>query len=495
MIEFTMALRNTVRQPRRTLLLGGAIAFGVLIICLTTGFTAGMESAVQNNVTLFSGGHILVNGMTASQNGRIQNRVSDEALIQKVKELVPEAISVSPTAQAQATIVFGSREQQLRLRGVDWTSDKLFSQNLILTGGDWKTGTSDRMLILGAQSARRFGLGIGDSVVVRLSTASGQQNVVDYKVGATYDDTAAGGMTTVLVPLTDLLSDLNMKEGEYQALAIFLPDASRADAVANTLKSGLAKAGYTVAGQNAAAAATSSGAGANTPSARSATGSGTGSSMGTSTAAGIGFGNIGTGGQGSFAGTASGLDGVTSGAGNAFMQYRQNATGLKAGASMYRISTVTELSGQMGTVLGSVRWIGGTIFVIMLLLTSAGIANTYRMVLLERTQEIGMLRCVGFRQKDVFKIFMMEAALIAFGGSLAGILVSLPVGLLVHLIPFNPQGSLGSALARGHLVFAPNLLSYCIVCLIVVAVCLLAVSGSARKAARLQPVEAMRKVA
>jgi ABC-type lipoprotein release transport system permease subunit len=131
----------------------------------------------------------------------------------------------------------------------------------------------------------------------------------------------------------------------------------------------------------------------------------------------------------------------------------------------------------------------------MLLLTSAGIANTYRMVLLERTQEIGMLRCVGFRQKDVFKIFMMEAALIAFGGSLAGILLSLPVGLLVHLIPLNPQGSLGSALARGHLVFAPDLLTYCIVCVIVVAVCLLAVSGSARKAARLQPVEAMRKVA
>ncbi|HNX73458.1 MAG TPA: FtsX-like permease family protein [Spirochaetales bacterium] len=461
MIEFTMALRNTVRQPRRTLLLGGAIAFGVLIICLTTGFTAGMESAVQNNVTLFSGGHILVNGMTASQNGRIQNRVSDEALIQKVKELVPEAISVSPTAQAQATIVFGSREQQLRLRGVDWTSDKLFSQNLILTGGDWKTGTSDRMLILGAQSARRFGLGIGDSVVVRLSTASGQQNVVDYKVGAIYDDTAAGGMTTVLVPLTDLLSDLNMKEGEYQALAIFLQDASRADVVANTLKSGLAKAGYTVAGQNAAAATTTKGSGANTSS-------------------------TGSGGSGSSDG---------SGAGNAFMQYRQNTTGLKPGASMYRISTVTELSGQMGTVLGSVRWIGGTIFVIMLLLTSAGIANTYRMVLLERTQEIGMLRCVGFRQKDVFKIFMMEAALIAFGGSLAGILVSLPVGLLVHLIPLNPQGSLGSALARGHLVFAPNLLSYCIVCVIVVVVCLLAVSGSARRAARLQPVEAMRKVA
>ncbi|MCE5257305.1 MAG: ABC transporter permease, partial [Spirochaetaceae bacterium] len=188
MIQFTMALRNTVRQPRRTLLLGGAIALGVIIICLTTGFTAGMESAVQNNVTLLSGGHILLNGMTASENGRMQNRITDKTFMEKVKGLLPDAISISPTAQTQATLVFGSREQQLKLRGVDWNSDKLFSQNLILSQGDWTSAKADRMMILGAQSARRFGLGIGDSLVVRLSTVTGQQNVVDYKVGAVYDD-------------------------------------------------------------------------------------------------------------------------------------------------------------------------------------------------------------------------------------------------------------------------------------------------------------------
>ncbi|MCE5255350.1 MAG: FtsX-like permease family protein, partial [Spirochaetaceae bacterium] len=291
---------------------------------------------------------------------------------------------------------------------------------------------ADRTMILGAQSARRFGLGIGDSLVVRLSTVTGQQNVVDYKVGAVYDDTAAGGMTTVLVPLADLLSDLNMKEGEYQSLVIFLPDASKADATAKQLGASLEKAGYLVSG--------------------SVTGK-------------------------------SGQDGASATA----------TTGLKPGASLYRISTVTELSGQMGTVLGSVRWIGATIFVIMLLLTSAGIANTYRMVLMERTKEIGMLRCIGFRQKDVFKIFIYEAAMIALGGSLAGILASLPAGLLIHLIPFNPQGSLGSALSRGRLIFSPSPLTYLLVCLIVVVASMLAVSSSARKAARLQPVEAIGK--
>lgn len=495
MIQFTMALRNTVRQPRRTLLLCGAIAFGVIIICLTTGFTAGMESAVQNNVTLFSGGHILVSGLTASQNGKIQNRVTDKDFMTKVKGILPDAISVSPTAQTQATVVFGSKEQQLKIRGVDWSSDKLFSQNLILSEGDWKTATADRMVILGTQSARRFGLGLGDSVVVRLSTVTGQQNVVDYKVGAIYDDTAAGGMTTVLAPLADVLSDLNMKEGEYQALAIFLPDAATADATAKTLKVGLEKAGYMVAGQGGQGQSGQSG--QRTKMATAAAGTAAQGAAGQAAPAEppAGGGDQGGGPGGGLDGGlgSSGLGGSGSSLGGAFMQYRQSAAGLKAGTSAYRISTVTELSGQMGTVLGSVRWIGATIFVIMLLLTSAGIANTYRMVLMERTREIGMLRCVGFKQKDVFRIFILEAAMIAFAGGLAGIIASLPIGLLIQLIPFNPQGSLGTALSRGRLVFAPDFLTYFVVCLIVIATSVLAVSGSARKAARLQPVEAIGK--
>ena len=99
MIQLSMALKNTLRQPRRSALLGGAIAFGVVIISLASGFTSGMEDAVQSNVTLFSAGHVLVSGIAASESGRAQNRISDPALAGKVEEILPEAVSVSPTAQ------------------------------------------------------------------------------------------------------------------------------------------------------------------------------------------------------------------------------------------------------------------------------------------------------------------------------------------------------------------------------------------------------------
>lgn len=450
MVNATMALRNTLRQPHRTILLGGAIALGVAIICLVNGFTAGMEKSVQANVTLFSAGHVLVNGITASESGRAQSRITDETLEGKVKELLPEAVSVSKTAQVQATVVFGSREQQLRLRGVDWKQDALFSENLVLTGGDWEGAKRDRMIILGAQSARRFGLGLGDSVMARFSTVSGQQNVTEYKLGAIYDDAAAGGMSTALVPLDDLLSDLNMKEGQYQALAVFLADAMEADGAARKLEAGLGKEGFrmltaeTIAGMSARriAAPTTTGAGA-----AAAIAGALGGAMG---------GGAGMGGR------ASGMS---------FLGF----INLPAGSSYYRVSTITELSGQMSAVLGTVRWIGITIFIVMLILTAAGISNTYRLVLMERVSEIGMLRCIGFRRSDVFRIFIFEAIFIALGGSLAGIFVSLPAGALVHLIRLNPSGALGSALSGGHLVFAPSVLSLLAVILCVAAASVIAV--------------------
>lgn len=481
MIQLSMALKNTLRQPRRSALLGGAIAFGVVIISLASGFTSGMEDAVQSNVTLFSAGHVLVSGIAASESGRAQNRISDPALAGKVEEILPEAVSVSPTAQAQSTVIFGSREQQLRLRGIDWKADKLYTQNLILSQGDWSSAVGDRAIVLGAQSARRFGLGLGDSVIVRLSTMSGQQNATEYKLGAVYDDAAAGGMTTAFVPLHDLLEDLNMKAGQYQSLAVFLPDAAQADAVAARLAEGLKTAGFQLRQAGAARG--------------NAASSSSGAQLGGAPLGGEGPSSVG--GLGGMGGAAFGgaMPGSAALGGAAFSGDFSRSPAMAAGSTVYRISTVTELSGQMGAVLGSVRWIGVTIFAIMLALTAAGITNTYRMVLMERTREIGMLRCIGFRRKDIFRTFIFEAIFIALAGSLAGIALSLPLGFAIHLIPFNPSGSLGSALSRGRLLFAPSLVSYVFVIACVMLASVVAVSGPARKASRLLPVEAMRTTA
>lgn len=416
----SMAMRNALRQPRRSLLLGGAVAFGVLVICLAAGFTAGMESAVQANVTLLSGGHVVVSGFTGSASGRAQNRSSDATLAADLRAALPDAVSVTRAASAQATVVFGSREQQLKLRGVEWGEDRLYSRSLVFVMGDAAAAAAERSIVLGARSAERFGLALGDSVLARLSTASGQQNVVEYRLGAVYDDSAAGGMTTALVPFADLRSDLNLPDGSYQALVLFLVDASESDAAAERLRAALVAGGRTQADSSPGA-------------------------------------------------------------------------GMKPGTTAYRIATVAELSGQTGAVLGTVKWIGAAVFAVMLVLTAAGIANTYRMILVERTREIGTLRCIGFRRSHVYRVFLVEALVIAAAGAVAGMAASFPVGALAGLARFDASGGFGTALRAGRLGFEPAAAQLALTFAAVLAMALAAVSGPARRAAALAPAQALAK--
>ncbi len=156
------------------------------------------------------------------------------------------------------------------------------------------------------------------------------------------------------------------------------------------------------------------------------------------------------------------------------------------------MATVTELSGQMGAVLGSVRWISITIFAIMLVWWRPESRIPIRMVLMERTKEIGMLRCKDSGVSDIFWIFIFEAGLNRHRGEPGGYDVSLPIGLLVHLVPFKPLGQsrFGPIPGKTHLRAASHVVGIRLSSVIIASV--FAVLGPARKAARLLPVEAMR---
>ncbi len=443
-----MAMRNLTRQKRRSLLLGSAVAFAVLIICLSSGFTSGMNKAVQDNITLATGGHVIITGSMRSASGRIQTRMSDDGSMAKaIADAVPGARSVSPIVSVQASLVFGSREQQITLRGVDWSADRLYRENLIVTLGSIEAAAQPRAIILGARAARRFGLGLGDTLLAHFSTASGQQNVTEYKLAAVYDDSAAGGLLAAFVGFGDLRADLNLPDGWFQSLAVFLDDASGADAAAARIHDILA-ASYPVAPRTKAGqAATRT---ASPDPGRGGPGAGTDQAAGASLPA------------------------------------------PEPGSRMLRVASINELSGQAGAVLGTIRWIGVAVFVIMLALTAAGIANTYRMVLMERTREIGTLRCIGFRRRHVFRIFVLEAVSVAILGCSAGLALSFPVGYAAGLLPFSASGSLALALSRGRLSFLPGAVSLALTFGAVILMSFAAVSGPARRAAALVPAEAMR---
>jgi macrolide transport system ATP-binding/permease protein len=71
-------------------------------------------------------------------------------------------------------------------------------------------------------------------------------------------------------------------------------------------------------------------------------------------------------------------------------------------------------------LLGKLRVALLGLALVALLLACLGIANTMYTAVLERTKEIGVLKALGSRSRDVLLIFVAEAAVIGFAGGLVG---------------------------------------------------------------------------
>jgi macrolide transport system ATP-binding/permease protein len=101
------------------------------------------------------------------------------------------------------------------------------------------------------------------------------------------------------------------------------------------------------------------------------------------------------------------------------LQQRVEALGFQAQTFGDQFRSFEDLLGKMRVALLGLA-----------LLACLGIANTMYTAVLERTKEIGVLKALGARRRDVLLIFVAEAAFIGLAGGLVGILIAVGLGRL-----------------------------------------------------------------
>jgi putative ABC transport system permease protein len=105
---------------------------------------------------------------------------------------------------------------------------------------------------------------------------------------------------------------------------------------------------------------------------------------------------------------------------------------------------------------------------------------------LERTQQIGLMKALGMRRRDVGRLFKIEAAWVGFLGGAIGSGLAIIAGTIGN--PFISKAlNIGST---NLIVFEPLSVLGVVVGLIIVSVA--AGIPPARKAAKLNPIEALR---
>jgi putative ABC transport system permease protein len=445
----SIAYRNVGRQKKRSFLLGGAIAFGFFVITTVGALTGGLLDIVKENFTHTFGGHIYISGSEVNERGREISYIPDRReLDQALVPFADEMTAVNLRSRARGELVFGSKVFTTGVIGVNYANEENFVDNLILYAGSLDDLYKPDTIILPREAADKLNIEAGENILFKLDTITGQRNVADLTVIAIVQNQEGLGTSSGYMNLESLNVYMGMESQSFQTMNIFLRDIDDLDALGDRI--------YTAIDQ--------------------------------SSVTDLDF-------------AQEDLD-----EGEASLEDQRNSMMRMMGmgsprsvdedqswvGTRYGLTTLNDVTSQLVEILNIIQWLGLIVFIVIMLITMVGVMNSYRMVMIERTQEIGTMRAIGLQKESIRGIFLWESFFIAVGGAIAGFVLSLITMGVLGLVNFGTEGAFALFLNKGSLNFVLDPLLFSRDLIMVVALTLLAVLLPANAAAKLEPAQALR---
>ena len=152
-----------------------------------------------------------------------------------------------------------------------------------------------------------------------------------------------------------------------------------------------------------------------------------------------------------------------------------------------QVVSLTQVKTTIMTLVATARVMVFSIALIAILIAMMGVVNTVLMSVMERRQEIGILKSMGAMAGDVFKLVWLETIFLCLAGGLLGTGLALVTARLTdvlvrRLLPYSPSGGL-IAIDAGLVAMALG---------VVTAIGLASGVYPSWKAARMRPLDTIR---
>jgi len=162
---------------------------------------------------------------------------------------------------------------------------------------------------------------------------------------------------------------------------------------------------------------------------------------------------------------------------------------LQASKKDFSVNSPQAIQERIASTLSSITLFLTAIAAISLIVGAIGIMNSQFTSVLERTKEIGILKALGAKNRDILTIFLISSGIIGLIGGIFGIILGVLSSGFITGLSGGSSGSLGRfSLSAAY--FSPTLIIE--VFLISIVVGLVAGAVPAYRASRLAPVDALR---
>ena len=428
-----LAFRNLARQKKRSFLLGGAVAFGFFIVTIVDALAAGSIRNFSEQFAFLFGGNVLVGG--AEKNGeKISQVTRDDTMLREV--LAESGINYqfdSKRTITYGTMIFEGKKAQTNIFGCDFEKETYFEKIMTLTNGSWDNVSNPKSIILSESVAKDLKIEVGDSLLVQLNTISGQATFGEFTLAAVSKDVSLIGSIAAYCHIQYLNELSGLAPDEFYIYSIMLNEQAEQDRAAQILEGLIAKR----------------------------------------------------------APVTNRLEALKTHPSNPITGINKQLEETEWEGTKYLVQTFNDEVPQIKQILGTVQYVSLGILVGLFLIVMIGISNTYKMVIYERIKEIGTMRAIGMKKKDAGRIFMWESVLLSVFGSLAGFIAAVIGMSVLSLFTFTNE-ALTMFLQNGHWTYVLSPGSVILKLIVIIVLTMIAVSGSAKSAAKMNPADALR---